>query len=303
MFDTLLIAATDRHWRRFDFLVDLLTSLFVLSRFCLDIGVPDGSTVVGQTAYSLLSDSKVISDTCKQKMKDFHAKYFPLEFDPAIGFDEKYKLMDEWWAASNGALIEEKATMDLINQSVLEAKLSLRPGFATAVQMAHQYDIPVIVFSAGITQIIEEVLRKLGPTDLMFPNVHVVANDLITDSNNVVVAFKEPLMHSLNKKDTSVAMVSTNQFEWFAPLRRRTNVLLLGDNLGDANMSDGYDHTESCVIKVGFLNANEQGLLEAYSRAFDIVVLNDGPMVPVANFLKEVIGNLAPLHATSVVPE
>lgn len=280
-----------------DFVPFLVDELLILSSF--SILEPDGSVSVGQTAYSLLSDSRIMSDKYKTQTKSLHNKYFPLEFNPAISFDDKYKLMDEWWAGSNQALLDEHPTLETLYKAVPHAKLQLRPGFATAVQLAHLHDIPVIVFSAGISEVIQEILRRLGPTDLMLPNVHVVANELEIDQANFVVGFKPPLMHSLNKKDTSVSLVRDLTREWFKPLRKRHNVLLMGDNLGDAQMSQGYevsDDPDVCILKVGFLNDNVDALLPQYAKAFDIVVLYDGPMVPVASFLTEIISVHAPRH-------
>lgn len=245
-----------------------------------------------------------MSEACKKKMKAYHAKYYPLEFDPNISHEQKYKYMDEWWMASNQALLDEKPSLATLFEAVAYAQIQLRPGFAAAVQEAYRYDIPVVVFSAGITQVIEEVMRQKGPTSLMLPNVHVIANDLELDENNIVTAFKEPLMHSLNKKDTSIKLVKELTRDWFVPLRSRKHILLMGDNLGDAEMSDGYEGDEDVVIlKVGFLNSNEEAYLPQYRKAFDIVVLHDGPMVPVAAFIKEIIGDKPPSHDYQVVPE
>lgn len=267
----------------------------------------DGAKVMGQTAYSLLSDSKIMSEAYRTKTKQLHDHFFPLEFDPTISYDQKYKLMDEWWAKSSGALVDQSPTLETLYAAVSHAKLDLRPGFATVVQVAHQHEIPIIVFSAGITQVIEEILRKLGPTDLLLPNVHVVANDLIVDpSTNVVTSFVEPMMHSLNKKDTSVKLVRGENpgQAWFNQLKHRKNVILMGDSVGDANMSDGYDGDKDVtILKIGFLNANEEALLETYRKAFDIVVLHDGPMVPVATFLNEIIDAHPKKNDHVVVPE
>lgn len=245
-----------------------------------------------------------MSETCKSRMKRNHEKYFPLEFDPDITYEQKYKYMDEWWNSSNQALLDEKPTLATLFEAVTYAQLQLRPGFALVVQEAYRHDIPVVVFSAGITQVIEELLRQKGPTSLMLPNVHVIANSLDMDENNVVTSFRAPLMHSLNKKDTSIKLVKELTHDWFVPLRRRKHVLLMGDNLGDAEMSDGYDGDSDVVIlKVGFLNSNEEAYLPQYRKAFDIVVLHDGPMAPVASFIHEIIGSQPPIHDYQVVPE
>lgn len=250
-----------------------------------------------------------MAEEYRKKTKSLHDHYFPLEFDPTISFDQKYDLMTQWWRDSSNALVAQRPKMETLFKAVSAAKVDIRPGFATVVQLAYQHDIPVVVFSAGITQVIEEVLRRLGPTDLLLSNVHVIANDLIVDAEeNIVTGFREPLMHSLNKKDTSVQLVqnhgrtATATHPWFQPISDRKNVLLMGDSVGDAHMSDGYEgDPDVTILKIGFLNANEEKLLDSYRKAFDIVVLHDGPMVPVAQFVADIINNKKPAHPETVI--
>jgi len=62
---------------------------------------------------------------------------------------------------------------------------------------------------------------------------------------------------------------------------------LLGDNLEDIGMVDGFEYDN--LLKIGFLNENIEENLENYKKAFDIVILNDGSMEFVNNLLKEII--------------
>lgn len=54
-------------------------------------------------------------------------------------------------------------------------------------------------------------------------------------------------------------------------LKKRTNVLLLGDHTGDLGMSDGLNYDTR--ISVGFLNHNVENSLSCYREAFDVVLM------------------------------
>ncbi|KAJ1404784.1 Pyrimidine 5-nucleotidase, eukaryotic [Sesbania bispinosa] len=56
-----------------------------------------------------------------------------------------------------------------------------------------------------------------------------------------------------------------------ALFKERTNVLLLGDHIGDLGMSDGLNYETR--ISVGFLNHNIENSLKCYREAFDVVLV------------------------------
>lgn len=60
-------------------------------------------------------------------------------------------------------------------------------------------------------------------------------------------------------------------------VKDRSNVLLMGDNIGDAAMAEGMEHCD-VVIKIGFLSNSLDGNLQNYLNHFDIVLLNDSTM-------------------------
>jgi hypothetical protein len=51
-------------------------------------------------------------------------------------------------------------------------------------------------------------------------------------------------------------------------------VILLGDGTGDVFMADGIPHDN--LLKVGFLNHDEDKLLAQYSEIYDVVITGDG---------------------------
>lgn len=93
--------------------------------------------------------------------------------------------------------------------------------------------------------------------------MHIVSNWIDFDDSGYAVGFKGRLIHVLNKREH--ANNST-------PHRR--NVLLLGDSLGDLQMSDGVAH--STIFTIGFLNDRVAERLDLYMNAFDVVIADDG---------------------------
>lgn len=63
-----------------------------------------------------------------------------------------------------------------------------------------------------------------------------------------MVGFKGKIIHVFNKNEDAIH--SSNYFE---KLRLRTNVILMGDSIGDVKMALGVPQPNS-VLKIGFLN-------------------------------------------------
>jgi hypothetical protein len=77
------------------------------------------------------------------------------------------------------------------------------------------------------------------------------------------------LIHVLNKDESGIRGTS-----YFQEVSSRSNVILLGDHLGDLRMAEGLSH-EVCLT-VGFLNdkaATDPVHLDIYTKSFDVVIL------------------------------
>ena len=72
---------------------------------------------------------------------------------------------------------------------------------------------------------------------------------------------------------------------------QRRHVLLLGDGLGDVTMADEAATEPEIILKIGFLNENVEGLLPQYEAAFDMVIVGDGSLGPVADIVQAVINS------------
>ncbi|XP_020087497.1 7-methylguanosine phosphate-specific 5'-nucleotidase A isoform X2 [Ananas comosus] len=247
----------------------------------------------GQSSHGLLQQGNPEYDAKREALFEY---YHPLEISPTIPIEEKTKLMEEWWEKTHGLLIEGGLTYDAIKKSVTEATISFRDGVVELFEFLEERDIPVLVFSAGLADIIEEVFRQ--KLHRSFKNIKVVSNRMVFDENGRLVAFKGKTIHVLNKNEHALDMAAPVH-DKFGDLngsnddttlvKKRTNVILLGDHIGDLGMSDGVNFENR--IAVGFLNSNVEKSLKDYCNTFDVVYLNDASMWGVV----ELVSELCPL--------
>ncbi|KAM3720315.1 putative cytosolic 5'-nucleotidase [Dirofilaria immitis] len=204
-------------------------------------------------------------------LEKLKSKYLPIEFDPQITIDEKIPHMENWWRTSHEHIIKIGFTKKIIEKFVSEAKIELKEGTEELILTLHDHNIPLIIFSAGVGNVIDFFLQKtLGG----FPNnVHIISNMMEYDENDVAVAFSEPLIHTFSKNSA----VISHHGSLFNEISSRTCVLLMGDTLGDLKMDVGLEY-EQVALKIGFLNYNDETLLAQYLDGFDIVLLDDQTM-------------------------
>ncbi|XP_062001134.1 uncharacterized protein LOC133718327 [Rosa rugosa] len=243
----------------------------------------------GQSSHGLLQQE---NPEYNNKRRELFEYYHPLEFSPTIPIEQKTKLMEEWWGKTHSLLIEGGLTYDGIRQSVADSTIAFREGVVELFEFLEKRDIPVLIFSAGLADIIEEVLRQ--KVHRLFKNVKIVSNRMIFDDNGHLVSFKGKTIHSLNKNEHALDMAAPLHEQLGdldgptyenASVKTRRNVILLGDHIGDLGMSDGLNYENR--ISVGFLNDNVENSIDSYREAFDVVYLNDAPMWGVVKLVSQ----------------
>lgn len=218
------------------------------------------------TCHNILDNSKLISEDCKVKLQELLNTYYPIEIDSSRSVEEKLPLMVEWWTRAHELLVEQKIKKDLLAVAVKESEARLRDGYKLFFDHLCWHSIPLLIFSAGIGDILEEVIRQAG---VFHPNVKVFSNYMDFDENGVLKAFKGELIHIYNKREG--ALLNTEHFQ---ELRTRPNVLLMGDSLGDLNMADGVKDIEN-ILKIGYLNDKVEERRQSYLDSYDIVLVKD----------------------------
>ncbi|CAI5935545.1 unnamed protein product [Closterium sp. NIES-64] len=288
----------------------------------------------GQSCHMLLN---LRHPELEERGRRLTAKYLPMETDPHLPFEEKFQCMVEWWTAAHDLLLESGITRADVTKSVAAANTAFRDGFCDMLALLEAHGVPLLIFSAGLADVIEELLHQQLPRS--FSNVRVVSNRMQFDESGRLIAFPGRIIHVLNKNEHALELAALEEgtaaadshshgngsttavhtdpashtqvltmapqgvdreagadtvtpgtitaAEEVAEVRSRTNVILLGDHLGDLGMSEGVSISNQ--ISVGFLNHDVERQLELYKRSFDIVVLDDGPMDVVIAQLNDVL--------------
>ncbi|XP_027622653.1 cytosolic 5'-nucleotidase 3A isoform X2 [Tupaia chinensis] len=216
----------------------------------------------------------------KLQLLQLKEKYYAIEVDPALTVEEKYPYMVEWYTKSHGLLVEQALPKAKLKEIVAESDVMLKEGYENFFDKLQQHSIPVFIFSAGIGDVLEEVIRQAG---VYHPNVKVVSNFMDFDENGVLKGFKGELIHVFNKHDGAL-----KNTEYFNQLKDNSNIILLGDSQGDLRMADGVANVEH-ILKIGYLNDRVDELLEKYMDTYDIVLVKDESLDVANSILQKVL--------------
>jgi cytosolic 5'-nucleotidase 3 len=226
----------------------------------------DGEKV--SSVISILRDEGYLTNDYSSKAKALFEKYHVIEIDPDFPLDEKKKLMKKWWVDHFELLIKSKLNKSDVANVVQSEKLVFREGVREFLLFLNEKDIPFLIFSAnGLGgDSIEMLLEK---KNMFYEDIEIVSNKFNWDKKGFAVSYKEPIIHVFNKGETAI-----QDFPIFDKVRGKSNVILIGDSLGDVKMAEGFDYEE--IIKIGFLNSDIDNALDDYEKVYDVMILNDG---------------------------
>jgi len=232
-------------------------------------------TVISQ----LRSDPKYLGDDYQKKANELFDIYHPIEIDPNISLEEKQKKMYEWWTKHFNFITQSGLSKSLISKVIKEKPLKFREGSHEFFSTLDKFNVPLVFMSASTGDLLEEYLKQ---NDLMTEDVYVVANRYKFNEKGIALEVQEPIIHTFNKTE-----VALKDHPIFQKIKDRTNVLLMGDSLGDVGMIKGFDYKN--LIKIGFLNENIDTSLESYKKNFDVVITHDGSIDYVNKLIGEIL--------------
>ncbi|XP_038213760.1 7-methylguanosine phosphate-specific 5'-nucleotidase [Zerene cesonia] len=228
----------------------------------------DNGTIV-LTSFGMFRECPSVPQYYRDEDNRLSNIYKPIEVDSVMGKEEKTKHMIDWYVAAHKLLIGLKFPKQELVETSKKMVECFRIGVKDLIMWSNVQQVPVLVFSAGLG---ECVVAALEAANFLLPNVKVISNFLALDKNDTIVGIKGEVIHTLNKNETAI-----KNTEYYEMVKERNNVMLLGDNIGDAGMAEGMEHCE-VIIKVGFLGRNVDANLQNYMNKFDIVLVNDHTM-------------------------
>lgn len=163
-----------------------------------------------------------------------------------------------------------KIDKEIIKKSVNKTDLKLRDGAKEFLTKMYQYNVPVIIISCGIGNVIEEFLKF---HNCLYNNMYIYANyfDMTYQDNNICnitpysknrIGFSQEITDKIMDKDY---------------------ILLAGDIVEDINMIPKEDLLRT--ISVGFLEKEFSENLETYKNTFDIVLADKESFITLLNIL------------------
>lgn len=225
------------------------------------------------STWAVMANANGVNEEYTQKRNALYQKYRPIEIDMTLTDEEKSNAMEEWWKCHIALFFEYGLREDAVKFSVKKGGLKFRDGAKELLEKMRDYNVPLIIISAGIGNIIEEYLKE---ENCYFENIFILSN-FVKFKDGVIEKIEGSTIHSLNKNVVRLPKEISEK------LNQRENILLLGDGIADLKMVKKEDLNRT--ITVGFLDEKIEENLEYYNKEFDIVLTNQSSFYDVNKIL------------------
>lgn len=205
---------------------------------------------------------KYLGGECLKERTKIFEHYRPLELDYTIEEKEKQKIMKEW-ANKSFTLLSKYLAEDIIDKALENANIHLRFGAKDFLIKMNNMNIPVIIMSSGVGNILKAFLKKEG---CLFDNIEIVSNFFEFENEKAHIDLNN-IMATLNKEYKKIPKNVRNK------LKQKENALLFGDLIEDIKMAN--EEKLSNTVTFGFLDANVEDNLEEFNKKFDVVLTDD----------------------------
>jgi cytosolic 5'-nucleotidase 3 len=256
---------------------DGLASLHVIADFDHTLTKAKVSGQNPGSSFSQIRGGGYLSPEYVERANNLYAEYYPIEIDPNLSQEIKNQKMKEWWEQHLELLVEHGMNKAVFEDIIAKNKVQGRIGLKELLSFTYEEDVPLLIFSAGLGDLIKAYLEK---EKVNFPNIHVISNLFEFDRAGMAVGIQNKIIHTFNKSEFEI----TNT-PFAKEILARPNALLLGDSIGDAFMTADLKH--STVVKVGFLNGLTEWLPE-FERHFDTILLGDDGLDYVIDLLRKI---------------
>lgn len=235
------------------------------------------TTINSDDSWTVIQNPSIVNPELNMKSNQLANKYCPIEMDYTLSPTIKSRYMHDWYYTVLDLYYEYGLTYDDLLACVSYGNVVLRRGLKDLLLDFYRKNVPVIILSAGIGNVIEQVLRLEG---CLYDNIYIISN-FFTFENNTLLPFTNPIIHTCNKSlellPTPIKQQITNK-DYF---------LLLGDFIEDIHMAPSkYLYR---TLSFGFLEKNVNANLELYKNSFDVVLTDHASFYDVSNVIKNLI--------------
>jgi len=144
------------------------------------------------SCHGMIANTPLVSEVYHKKAWDLFHFYNPMEVDTTMSIQDKIPHMIEWYEKSHDNMVamEPPLMKSSIESMVRDSTTRLR--CKSMIDSLAKEEVPVLVLSAGVGDVVQEVLKQNG---VLLPNVKIISNFMIFDDvTQRLVGFKQPLM-------------------------------------------------------------------------------------------------------------
>lgn len=240
----------------------------------------DGSLC--DSSYRAIEMSSKLPEDYKKTVAELKKHYYAIEIDPHMKIEEKIPHMINWYTQAHDHLIKCGMQKQWISEMVEKSRIVFKDGCKWMFQCLSECKVPLLIFSAGVGDILIEALQRCA---VFSDNMKVVSNYMDFNQDGLLVGFQGELVHVFNKNENAI-----HDSNYFSALAHRDNIILMGDSLGDLRMADGAAACSN-ILRIGFLNDKVDQRMPSYLDAFDIVLVNDETMDVPNAIIKCIVAN------------
>jgi len=184
-----------------------------------------------------------------------------------------------WWTTTMGIVAKYHLDMNVVEREFLSYS-TIRPGTKELFELCAKHNIPTIIMSAGVKDIIEMWCRAYD----IHPTI-ILSTELTLDEDNRVTGWKDgSVVHMFNKHELGHPELSKIR-------ATRSHTILAGDSIHDYNMAEGTDMVfrARIVDLLDYQGLDQATVKEETFKLFDVIIEN-GTLAPIYQLLQTIVG-------------
>ena len=138
-------------------------------------------------SWGVLESYSELPSSYHEKVRAAKEKYHPIELDVSISQEEKIPIMIEWYKEANRCLAESGVKLPWLPLMVEQSNVELRDLTEEMLRSLHTNNIPLLVLSAGVGDLINHIMQHFG---VLLNNTTLVSNFLQFDEEGNIVGLQ-----------------------------------------------------------------------------------------------------------------
>ncbi len=239
------------------------------------------TTINSVDSWTVLQNPSIVDPKLNIESNKLANIYYPIEMDYNLPYDLKNMHMYDWYSKVLDLYYKYGLTYDKLVSCVNCGNIILRNGLKDLLVRFYKYNIPVFVISAGIGNVIEQVLKL---HDCFYDNISIMSN-FFTFENDILLPFNNQIIHTCNK---TIDLFEDNLKQ---KVLNKDYILLFGDFIEDLHMIPSKELNRT--LSFGFLEKNVEANFDLYRSSFDVVLTNNSSFNDVNTLIDDLIKNKA----------